>query len=84
MEFPVAALVMFDRGYLVPFCLPKKEPKRPQGASFDEHLACAGVHRRRPLDPRLRGDAILRIWHLRPAAPNTRPYALLAPGLRPY
>ena len=39
----------------VPFCLPKKEPKRHQGASFDEHPACAGVHRRRPLDPRLRG-----------------------------
>ena len=44
-----------DRGNLVPFCLPKKEPKMHQGASFNEHLACAGVHRRRPLDPRLRG-----------------------------
>ncbi len=29
-EFPVFALVMFDRGNLVPFCLPKKEPKRLQ------------------------------------------------------
>ena len=30
--------------------------------------------------PLLRGDALLRIWHLRPAALNTRPCVLLASG----
>ena len=44
----------FTKETSVPFCWPKKEPKRHQGASFDEHLACAGAHRRCPLDPRLR------------------------------
>ena len=43
----------------VPFCLPKKEPKRHQGASFDEHPACAGVHRRRSLPP-------LALWAISP------------------
>ena len=30
--------------------------------------------------PLATGDALLRIWHLRPAAPNTRPCVFLASG----
>ena len=63
----------------VPFCLPKKEPKRHQGTSFDEHPACAGVHRRRPLDPRLRGTPSSEI-PVTFRRPKTRPCFLLAPG----
>ena len=33
-----------------------------------------------PPGPPFTGDAILRIWHLRPAAPNTRPCVFLASG----
>ena len=40
----------------------------------------AGVHRRRPPGPPATGDALLEDRHLRPAAPNTRPCVLLAPG----
>ena len=36
----------------VPFCLPKKEPKRHQGAASGEHHACGGAHSHCPLDPR--------------------------------
>ena len=68
-----------DKGNLVPFCLPKKEPKMHQGASFNEHLACAGVHRRRPLDPRLRGTPSRKTFVPSRRA-KTRRLALLASG----
>ena len=51
-----------------------------QGDSFNERLRAAGAHRRRPPGPPATGDALLGNWHLRPAAPNTRPCALLASG----
>ena len=62
------------------FLLAQKVTKDALGDSFDEHSAYAGVHRRRPPDPHFTGDALLRIWHLRPAAPNTRPCVFLASG----
>ena len=33
------------------FLLAQKGTKDAPRGSFDEHLGCAGVHRRRPLDP---------------------------------
>ena len=51
----------FNRRGGCDFLNDQKVTKESLGASFDEHLACAGVHRRRPLDPRLRGTPSWRM-----------------------
>ena len=38
----------------------QKVTKDAPGDSFDEHLACAGVHRRRPPDPHFTGAGHFR------------------------
>ena len=67
-EFPVFALVMFDRGNLVPFCLPKKEPKRPWGppsmSAYAQRALIGGL----PPDPHITGDALLKNFYTLPAA----------------
>ena len=55
-----------------------------QGASFNEHLACAGVHRRRPLDPRLRGDALQKDFRTLPAGKDKTAGSSCLGGTGPY
>ena len=59
-DFVGAALGRWGTG--CDFLNDQKVTKESPGISFDEHLAFASVHRRRPPDPRLRGRVTLAFW----------------------
>jgi len=72
----------FFRGGLWPrrddcyFARGGKVTKTPPGVSFDEHMACASVHRRRPPGPPIYGGVSL--WPLcNPRRAKSRPVSVL-------
>ena len=74
---PAGRVALFRDGCY--FLLAQKVTKDALGDGSDERLRAAGAHSHCPQTP-ITGDAFLENWHLRPAAPNTRPCVLLASG----